>query len=247
MTERIFLRKPVIIPGPEGVIPTLRNCYGVYDAEQVPGGGPLVGYAGVYEPGKHWVGFRYYNIAMAEQWTEVMDYWANEVIRHNFDSTSYKADVFLGIPQGGNSFAQSLARAYKKSDARFVFAEKIVTKVKTPEKREESHIAMNRHILLPGDITWEVEDVVNNYSSADKSQTMVEAVDSLMAGIICVINRSDRNEYKGKPVVSMVNIPTEQFRQDDPRVADKVARGEVFWKPKDIWMQEIFPLLPKAA
>jgi hypothetical protein len=37
------------------------------------------------------------------------------------------------------------------------------------------------------------------------------------------------------PVVSIVRLPINEYKQDDPAVAEDIAKGNVAWKPKPEW------------
>ena len=62
-----------------------------------------------------------------------------------------------------------------------------------------------------------------------------------MTVIATLINRSPDGvtvyEYRDRliPIVQSVLIPTPEYRQDHPYVADDIAAGNVVWKPKDNW------------
>jgi orotate phosphoribosyltransferase len=246
-----MLFSPQIIPGAAGVIPTLRNCFGYYDADEIGPNAPLVGYAGTYTDDtgfvqKHYVGKKFYNFAMAEQWTDVLSYWAF-LIRDNHFNGSRMA-TFLGMPMGGILFAHAMAGAVKVyGPTRCIYAEKRVTALATEGQREQSQFEMSRHIILPEEEIWLAEDVVNNLSSPGKAKPMIENAGAVLKGIVSVINRSNQTEWKGLPIISALHLPTEQWEQEDPEVAEKVAAGNVIWKPKDVWMDQLFPMLSKAA
>lgn len=247
MNKMISLKVPQIHIGENGVIPTLRECFGYYDADEIGLDAPLVGYAGEYEesPGvkKNYVGKKFYNFAMAEQWPHVMMQWAKVLIGKYNDTHKLKKCVFLGAPVGGMSFAQALVAVQSHGSARYVFAEKKATELATAGQREKSKLVMGRHILLSGDEGWLTEDVVNNYSTTRKGLVLFDTGDAIMRGIVCVINRSNEEEWNTLPVLSVLYLPTEQFRQDDPQVENKIRKGNIIWKPKDVWMQKIYPRL----
>jgi len=239
---------PELILGSHGVIQTLDNCSGYYDADLIGPEAPLVGYAGDYvadpvtKTRLNYVGTKYYNFAMAEQWPFVIEHWAEIINKRDFlDGQA----TFLGAPMGGIIFAYEIARQHFGS--RSVYAEKKVTALKTATEREKSSMIMSRHILLSGGGVWVVEDVVNNLSSAEKNKGLIEQAGAEMKGIICVINRSPESTWNGLPIHSVLHLPTEQYRQDDPKVKDRIAAGKVFMKPKDIWVQEVVPLIFSEA
>lgn len=140
--------------------------------------------------------------------------------------------VFLGAPMGGLATAFVLADTLRGD---FAFAEKKVTAVTTIQSREESKLILNRHELFPGSRIIVVEDVCNNFSTTEQIKKLVEEVGCQLFGIACLLNRSEATEWNGVPVVSLMHIPTAQWRQDDPAVAEDVAKGNVAWKPKAEW------------
>lgn len=232
----------------------LRACGGVYECPKDTSGkrlGPLVGYAGKYDAGggdmKAYVGDVYYNFAMAErrpsdvmslcvaQLGERISFWM-ALVQGN------EIDCFLGAPEGGKALAYHMAWV---TMSYYVFAEKKVTALATGTSREESKLVLDRHVIEPG---WRValtEDVCNNFSTTEKLIRLVKEKGATVAAIICAINRSMGPDGKvanfymcGEdevPVLTAVEIPTLQYRQDDPAVADDVAAGNVVWKPKDGW------------
>jgi hypothetical protein len=61
----------------------------------------------------------------------------------------------------------------------------------------------------------------------------VQATGAQVVGIICGLNRSEKVEYEGLPVVSLVYLPTPQYMQDDPAVASYIQ--DVVWDVKPNW------------
>lgn len=252
------MKKPELVPGSNGVITTLNNCFGYYNAKDDKGElvGPLVGYAGTYkvieggvEVEKHYVGHKFFNFAQAEQWPFVLDSWAEYLMKIYFRSLLIDVSAFLAAPMGGLAFAQALARAH--GDARYIYAEKEVTEAKTATAREKSALVMGRHEILSGDRVIEVEDVTNNFSTTEKIIDLVEEKKATIDIIVTVLNRSSKSHFITKNgrkirVLSVAKVPTHQYRQDDPIVAEQVAKNNVIWKPKDVWMPEIMPLIIEA-
>ena len=232
---------------------------GYYQCPKTPGGkrlGPLVGYTGTYEDkaGEHknFVGEKYYNFAVIENRPEILSDIANELAVKVADSpipqliprgTTLPLPTlyFLGAPMGGISLAYAMALWLCQPVGllgvvtRFAFAEKKITELATAISREKSKLVLNRHELVPGSYVVVVEDVCNNFSTTEQIEQLVEAADSHFAGIACFLNRSPSTTWHDTPVISLVHIPTQQWQQDDPAVAEDITSGNVVWKPKQEW------------
>lgn len=209
--------------------------------------GPLVGYAGTYETpdgSKQFVGERYWNFPRgAERNPEVLRRYFQAIHAAVRDSTFDKGmqdeiDCAFGCPEGGILPAYEFAREFR---CKFSRADKRVLAVKTKDAREKSELILGRHTVEPN---WRVaifEDVVNNLSTTDKAIQLVESKGAKVVAIICMINRSPEGlnffNYEGRniEIIQAVMIPTPEYRQDDPYVAEDVAAGRVVWKPKDNW------------
>ena len=225
-------------------IETLRRCGGYYECLKGSHGqrlGPLVAYAGTYVSfggeEKNYVGDVYYNFAKAEQYPHVIDHYAERMIGHLV--TIGIEDVFVGAPMGGILFAASLARAV---DSRVIFAEKKIVRPASKSSREESALVLGRHELKKGDKTVIVEDVCNNFSTTLKLIDLIERSGGSVLAVVCVINinRSPYQSYQARedlvlPVFSLRHLPTPQYKQEDPEVAEEISSGNIVWKPKDEW------------
>lgn len=241
MSENI---KDLVMIHPNDHLETLKRCGGYYRCPTAPDArlGPLVGYAGKYKDAsgaeKAYVGEVYYNFAMAEELPHVLDHYATCFAVKNMGLLlkGIDLDILLGAPMGGILTAGALGRALLR---RVVFAEKKVTAVATKEKREESILVLDRHAISAGKKVAVVEDVCNNFSTTEKIISLVEKAGSQVVAIFCWLNRSSVTEYEiGEtvmPVVSLLHIPTAQYRQDDPYVSSAIETGNVVWKPKDEW------------
>jgi len=80
---------------------------------------------------------------------------------------------------------------------------------------------------------------------------LIHSRGGIVVAIVCFLNRSLEIDsvYSHRcipllggeigilsvPVVSLVRLPINEWKQDDPAVADYVAKGNVVWKPKDEW------------
>jgi len=227
----------------------LEHCGGVYEAVVDPSTGkrvtPVVGYAGKYNAGggeqMNWVGDVYYNFAMAESYPRALAEFARGICKQ-ITSTQLRVDCILGAPMGGLAISFALA---ERLNCRYAFAEKKTTALATETAREQSRLVLDRHELAKG---WQVvlgEDVCNNFSTTEKLIELTHARGAEVVAIICAINRSmnegeivkQYNDGTGLviPVISALEIPTMQYRQDDPHVAEDIEAGRVVWKAKDEW------------
>ena len=230
---------------------TLGNCMGYYSCPKDANGkrlGPLVGYAGTYEAQdgsqRQFVGDVYANFAKAEMHPNVLKYFATCLINRFSKQIDFaNVDVFCGAPIGGYSLTDALGL---QCNIRMVKAEKKVTALKTETSREKSELVFARHDIRWGDVCVIVEDVCNNFSTTEKFVELIYSRGGSVLGIACFLNRSltvDRvfemslstGVCVPLPVVSLVRMPIYEWKQDDPEVADDVARDNVVWKPKDDW------------
>lgn len=216
----------------------LRRCGGYYncfkDGKQI---GPLVGYAGKDKKNRQLVGYIYANFAKAEEYPCVLKHYTAKM-EPKITPALGLIDAFCGAPIGGYSFSEMLGLYY---DRRVIKAEKKVTAVGTKEKREESTLIFGRHGVNPGDQIAIVEDVCNNFDTTDSLLKLIKESGGITIAIICLLNRSLKidSEYiwqDGKlPVISLVRLPIDQFEEDNPLVADDIAKGNIVRKPKDEW------------
>jgi orotate phosphoribosyltransferase len=233
---------------------TLGNCGGCYECPISEGTGermgPLVGYAGTYEgpDGKQlqFVGDIYANFAKAEPHTKVLKFFAGCLSNLLHASIGLdNVDVFCGAPIGGYSLADALGHYNDYIDV--IKAEKKVTALKTATSREQSELVFSRHDIQKGDRCVIVEDVCNNFSTTGKFVKLIHSHGGVVSGIVCFLNRSPNVDtefmlsLEGEtnvlriPVVSLVRKVIHEWRQDDPAVAEDIAKGNVVWKPKDEW------------
>lgn len=240
---------------------TLRRCNGYYKCPKSPDGrrlGPLVAYVGTYDgpDGKklHFVGDTYANFAMAEPHSNVLVHFAGCLRQKLIDEISFSRDnlVFCGAPIGGYDLARAMGFAF---DAPVIKAEKKVILAGSASNKEESEIVFSRHNVEEGDEVILVEDVCNNFATAHSLLGNVILRKGRVIAFLCFLNRSltiDRvYKHPGKfirkdfqtvdvgelavPVVSLVRMPIDEWRQDDPAVAEDVAKGNVVWNPKPEW------------
>jgi orotate phosphoribosyltransferase len=217
---------------------TLKRCGGYYACPKEASGkrlGPLVGYAACYEGKLQWVGDVYYNFAMAEQYPQVRNHLAIQLAT-KFREHKIEPDVIIGAPMGGILLSGDIGR---RLDCRTIFLEKEVKEVKSDTSREKSALAFIRHSIRKGDRAVIGEDLVNNLSTSEKADKLISDAGGILVAISCGCNRSSQTfcEVRGRriPILSAMDLPTQQFKQDDPAVADDVLAGNVVWKPKDEW------------
>lgn len=226
------------IPISNDLFEVWKRCGGYYECPRDGLGkrlGPLVGYAGTYEEGKHYVGDVYFNFARVEEYPHVLDFFAM-LLTVEIRSQSIPPDVLLGAPMGGILLASALGR---ELDSQVVFAEKKVSAVATSSSREESKLVLDRHSIQYGACVLIVEDVCNNFSTADQLTGLILEAGAVPIGIACALNRSGKKSYETGPlllpVVTTIDMPLEQYRQEDPEVASDIKQGNVVWKPKNEW------------
>ncbi len=218
----------------------LQQLGGYYECPKNASGkrlGPLVGYAGTYEPGKQYVGDVYANFAIAEEYPPVMQHYAVRMYRA-LSEVLPDIDVFLGAPRGGESFADKLALQYSKG---YRYPEKQVTALATASQREQSQLVFKRHEIEKGERVALVEDVANNFTTTAQLADLVHEYGGQAVALVCIFNRSPHIKHEFRhggltlPVISLVWKRMPEYKQEDPAVADDIAAGNVIWKPKDEW------------
>ena len=224
---------PIIVIGDH--LATLKGCGGCYECPKDKSGkrlGPLVGYAGKYDDTHQWVGDIYYNLAKIEEFPRLLKEFTQD-LAEKIKKSGTTFDCILGAPMGGIALAVALGLHF--IDKRFVFAEKKVIAVAARSGREESELVIKRHEIQRGAKILLVEDVTNNFSTTDKVAELVKSFGAELAGLVCELNRSETTVWEGLPVISLMHIPTKQFRHGDADVAQDIRDGNVVWKPKNDW------------
>lgn len=225
---------------------TLRLCDGYYLCPKDANGkrlGPLVGYAGTYDDGsglkKQWVGDIYCNFAKAERYAHVMCSYAVQLKKAAKPHLG-EIDAFCGAPIGGYTTTDYLGLV---CDRPIIKAEKKVLEPANEGRREKSKLVFGRHEVQKSERVAIVEDVCNNFSTTLELIQLIEKAGGKVVAIVCLLNRSLQFDkelpYNGVnlPIISLVRIPIPEYKQDDPAVADDIARGNIIWKPKDNWDQ----------
>lgn len=228
----------------------LRALQGYYECPKDAQGvrqGPLVGYAGKYKPDNlQYVGDVYLNFAPVERYPFVMQNLAQRLDQKAKQLAPQPIEVYLGAPEGGKALAFTLAM--QNPGARYVYPDRKVITAATEHGREVAELIWSRHEIGVGDSVAIVEDLNNNFSTTDQLIELVVSARATVVAILSFYNRSvevtgDYYHYGGMeiPIVTLRSRSIPQFKQDDPFVAEDVAKGNVVWKPKPEW-----PRLQKA-
>jgi orotate phosphoribosyltransferase len=225
----------------------LRACDGFYECPKDAAGrrlGPMVGYAARDETGRQYVGDVYANFAKIEQWPAILgEYVALPLLDQINDLIEGNRVVYCGAPEGGKALAQELARL---DQCRYVYPDRIVTRLKTDTSREETELRMKRHDIYPGDEVVLVEDVCNNFSTTAKLVAEIEAHGGQIQAIACFLNRSLSNphffvrdardsEAPRIPIIALWPEPMTEYKQSEPRIELDLKKGNVIFDPKKEW------------
>lgn len=192
--------------------------------------GPLVAYAGQYEPGKHYVGDIYVNMAVMERSSDLMVGLANHLV--DKDEVLKQADVFCGAPEGGKTLGVHLAR---NRMARYAYPDQEVISGTRQKK-----LAFLRHDgAVTGKSVVIVEDVMNNFSTTRELVSLINEQGGKVVAIAGLLNRSNevKDMFDDIPVFSVVRSPQAQYRQDDRDIAEDIARVGLVLKPKQEWQR----------
>jgi orotidine-5'-phosphate decarboxylase/adenine/guanine phosphoribosyltransferase-like PRPP-binding protein len=224
---------------------TLINLEGHYQSRKTPDGkflGPLVAYSGKYPSPtgkKNFVGDVYFNLAVIEDHPQRLNYFAKlmvEKIRAFEASWGHKVDCLIGAPEGGSKIAQEVGRLMGIPGLRL---EKEVTALKTATAKEEFDLVMRRNAgaLKIGWFALIFEDLCNNFGTTQKAISALDDRGVVTVGIACVANRSKDHveEWEGLPVIAGIAVPSDQYEQEDPLVADLIAAGKLSTDPKRDW------------
>ncbi|MFA6417469.1 MAG: orotidine 5'-phosphate decarboxylase / HUMPS family protein [Patescibacteria group bacterium] len=224
---------------------TLINLEGHYQSRKTPDGkfmGPLVTYSGQYDSPtgkKNFVGDVYFNLAVIEDSPQRLEYFAKlmaEKIRAFEAIWGHKVDCLIGVPEGGTKIAQEVGRLLGIPGLRL---EKEVTALKTATSKEQSNLVMRRNAgaVKIGEFAIIFEDLCNNFATTQKAINGINAVDVVVVGIACVANRSKKytEEWNGLPIIAGISVPSDQYEQEDPAVAELVAAKHLSTDPKRDW------------
>jgi adenine/guanine phosphoribosyltransferase-like PRPP-binding protein len=214
----------------------LKDCNALYESPKDENGkyiGPLVAYAGLDKNGKNFVGFHYVNIAQAEQEylprTEL-----SKMIAEKITAVVGKPDRLVAAPMGGIVFAVSTANFL---ETRVSFFEKKFIRLNDLEKniREEYELVYKRHNLEPGEKVIIFEDLCNNFSTTQKMIEMLKELGAEVVAIACIFNRSEKVDFMGIPVISVMHTPIPEYKQNDPAVKEILESGNIVLSAKKEW------------
>jgi len=231
------------LPGP---LKILYDCRGFYQCPKDANGkrlGPLVGYAGRDSQGCQKVGDVYANWAAAEKFPHQYKALARDLFSKIHQATKPSARVFCGMPMGGLSIANLLALQSTARACRYIYMEKKVTAPAAPGAREKSQLVWGRHCANLGDQVIIVEDVCNNFSTTHLAIDLIQNTGAEVTAIACLLNRSTNHQHEylparggtSIPIISLVYLPFDQWRQTDDAVVNDIAAGNIVPKPKNEW------------
>ena len=214
--------------------------------------GPLVGYAGRYDDNgtaKQWVGDKYFNFAALEKKPRRSLSFIGE-LAWKLHLDDGKDVTFCGMPEGGKWVALELA---SWTNGSYIYPEKKVLELATATSKERAELIFARHQVIPGGKVFIVEDVMNNFSTTGTGIDLITRAGGEVCGIVGLLNRSENHEsifsHRGKdyPITSILRMKVDEYKQDDPAVADDIKNGNIVWKPKDEWdrLQQAMKLAKK--
>ncbi|MFA6553932.1 MAG: phosphoribosyltransferase [Candidatus Paceibacterota bacterium] len=231
-------------PG-ESLMELGKRCDAVYIRPKVGSErkGPLVAYAGKDSKGRNLVGNIYFNFRRIESHLKVVEMFAEVACQKLRDQNLLDTfDTVCGIPQGGRTFGQELARIAGK---RFVYADK---KPKPTEagKKQEYTWDLSQFDFEKGERIAIAEDVFNNFQNTDNTLAEVAATGAEIVLLVGALNRSPVYEmsympksglFAGKdlPVVASIREAYPEYEQDDPAVANDIAAGRLELEVKKNW------------
>lgn len=205
--------------------------------------GPLVGYAGKGKDGKNLIGDIYFNFRRIEQHPLVLERFTEVLYEHLYEKVSeYPFDTICGIPQGGRTLAQALAR---KTQMRFVYADKVPIPTE-PGKKQEYVWDLSQFTFKEGERLLVVEDVINNLQNTDHTLAQIAKTGATVTCLGAALNRSpfaDKSytpksgPFQGKelPIICSIREPYPEYEQGDPEVAADVATGNLVLEAKKNW------------
>ena len=237
----------------------MRRCGGYYECPTDAKGnrlGPLVGYASSYENHsgvrQHFVGEKYVDFAMVEQWPSIVSkHIATPLCEKMLSTVGQKKKLVLcGAPEGAKCLAALMAECL---GIRYVYPKKVESKPSIEGQRAQTTFLFDRHHINPGDEVVIVEDVCHNFSTTMELIRIITAAGGTVNLICCFLNRSERHQEWFTPygggkyrVVALWNEPMPSWTQASAIVADDIANGNVVWKPKQSWRQ-LHKVMKKAA
>ena len=239
--------KPIIpLPG-EDLLNLGKRCNAVYicPKDGTKRKGPLVPYAGKDDKGRNLVGDIYLNFRRIESHMMAVEAFAKAVLtKLKYQELLDTFDTICGIPQGGRTFGQELARIAGK---RFTYADK---KPKPTEagKKQEYTWDLSQFEFEQGERVAMAEDVFNNYQNTDTTLTEIAASGANIVLLVGALNRSPIYEtsYTPKsgpfegialPVIAAIRKAYPEYEQDDPEVAADITAGNIELEVKKNWVK----------
>lgn len=207
--------------------------------------GPLVAYAGKGKDGKNLIGDIYFNFRRIEQHPAVVERFAEVLYERLAERVaSCQIDTVCGIPHGGRTLGQALAR---KARMRFVYADKVPVPTE-PGKKQEYAWDLSQFAFEPGERLLVVEDVINNLQNTDNTLAQITKTSASVVCLGAALNRSPfaDKEYKIRsgpdvgmvlPIACAIREPYPEYEQGDPDVVVDVAAGNVEFQVKKNWQQ----------
>lgn len=236
----------LVVPRPgESLFQLARRCDALYICPTVGGirTGKLVAYAGTDPQGKNLVGDIYFNFRRIEPHLKVVEAFA-EAARAKLEEHNLldSFDTICGIPNGGRTFGQELARILGK---RFVYPEK-KPKPTEPGKKQEYTWDLSQFDFAKGERLAVGEDVYNNFKNADHTLTEVAATGAEVTLLVGALNRSPLYDkvYIPKtgslagcqiPIIASIREAFPEYTQNDPAVAEDIVNGNVEFEVKKHW------------
>ncbi|MBI2476090.1 MAG: phosphoribosyltransferase [Candidatus Taylorbacteria bacterium] len=230
----------------ESLIRIAKNCDALYICPKDAKGkrlGPLVAYAGKSKDGKNLIGDIYFNFRRIEPHTAAVERFAQVLCERLAEQmANCPFDTVCGIPHGGRTLAQALAR---KARARFVYADKVPIPTE-PGKKQEYVWDLSQFTFEPGEKLLVVEDVINNLQNTDNTLAQIAKTGATVTCLAAALNRSpfaDKSytpksgPFEGKelPIVAAIREPYPEYPQNDPAVAADVTEGNVEFEVKKNW------------
>lgn len=214
--------------------------------------GPLVVYAGKYAgpdgQSLNYVGEDYFNFRRLERHLSVVSAFAQVAFTKLVASGLLDTfDTICGIPNGGRTFGQELARISGKE---FVYPEKEPIPTESGMKQEFAW-NLNQFEFRPGERVAIVEDVVNNCQNTDSTLALVNGTGAQAVLMICAFNRSPKYQKvytpihtdgmagdvidSEIPIIASINKVINEYRQDDPFVLEDMLAGNIEFEVKKNW------------
>ncbi len=203
--------------------------------------GPLVGYSGRYGKKKlQYVGEVYVNFAVVEEEPAVLSHFANLISDKIIESMRIGRSIittYCGYPDGGIALAYQMARV---NSCRFIYPEEI-TSLPSDNALKESELVFRRHQITENESVAICQDVLNDFSTIEKTIDLIESFGAEVVAIIGLLNSSvkfgNRFDYQDKsiPVFSLVQKEILQWEQEDPFVVDDIIAGNIIWDSRKDW------------